>query len=175
MRYLIILFLLMPSLCIAGQVEYDREIITFNDKYSGKAFPYHGLSFKKETDLKPGTVIYASVFYQEWVEGDVMKDIFPATMEGVTFYNCNLDNVYISPGNTVIGGQHRKIQVQNDWDDWILEDNLKPKKPMNKEEREKKNLSIKPNDIPKDKWTKEERKQFEELLNAEDIIAVPIS
>ncbi len=164
------MFLLICGVCStasAGEVLYDGTVITFNDKYSGKGNPYHNLDFTKETDLKPGTIIYASVFYQEWVEGDteVEKHIFPNTMTGVTFYNCNLDNVYIPLGNTVIGGLHRKIKIQNDLDDWELNNDLTPKEPLNKEKRLEAGVSIDPKDIPNEKFNEEERNAFEKSLN----------
>ena len=170
MKIVVWLFVLVlfPVTVFAGEVLYEGQTITFNDKYSGKGYPYHGLSFKDATDLKPGTIIYASVFYQEWAKGDVKveKHIFPDTMKGVTFYNCNLDNVYVDETkNTIIGGTHLAIQVQNDWDDWVLDNNLKPIEPMNKERRMEAGISINPKDISSVKFTKKEREQYEKTLN----------
>ena len=140
-----------------------------NKKYSGKGFPYHGLSFKSiQASEFNNTEIYASVFYQEWVEGDtkVMKDIFPAGMTGVVFFNCNLDNVYVDEtNNTINGGSHRKIKVQNDWEDWELDNSLKPSEPLNKKERLRAGVSIDPLDLPSKKFTQEEREVFDNNLN----------
>lgn len=167
MKHLPLILILVCSVALAQTIRYDNQDIEMNDKYSGKGYPYHDLSFKHETDMK-NINIYGSCFYQEWVEDDteVVKDIFPDDMTGVTFYNCNLDNVYVSPENTVVGGSYRKIKIQNDWDDWILNENLTPKEPINKEQRLKAGKSIKPKDIPKKKWTKEERDAFEDTLNS---------
>jgi hypothetical protein len=106
----------------------------------------------------------------------VEKDIFPDDMTGVTFYNCNLDNVYVPPGNTVIGGSQRRIKVQNDWEDWILEKKMgrwQPKEPMNKEERLEKNISIDPRKIPKKKFTLKEREDFERQYEQDFIPIIP--
>ena len=142
-----------------------------NEKYSNKAFAYHGVSFKLESakDFN-NSEIQRSCFYQEWVEGDteVMKDIFPTGMIGVTFRNCNLDNVYVDEvNNELIDCSHRAIKVQNDWDDWILDGTLKPVEPMNKEQRIAAGVSIDPKDIPETKMTEEERKAFEEQIHPE--------
>lgn len=169
MRYFWIFFLIC-GVCFAE---------TINEKYSYKAFSYHGLSFKdRPVSEFNNTIIRGSCFYQEWREGDkeIIKDIFPDGMTGVTFEKCNLDNIFIPDGNTINeikGGCHRKIAVQNDWDDWILDDDLRPIKPTNKEQRLKAGVSIDPKDIPKKKFTKEERKQFEESMHEKIIIIMP--
>ena len=159
MRFLIIFFL-MTSFAFAET--------PVNEKYSFKAFPYHGLSFKN-VNVKEfnNTIIKGSCFYQEWVEGDsnVIKDIFPDGMKGVTFINCNLDNIYIPVGNTILGSSHKKIAVQNDLSDWILDNQLKPKIPMDKEQRLKAGISIDSKDIPNTKFTGKERDAFEETFN----------
>ena len=139
-----------------------------NKKYSYQAFPYHGLSFKDRPASEfNNTEIVGSCFYQEWQEGelDVVKDIFPDGIKGVVFIRCNLDNVYVPSGNKIVEGTHKTIKVQNDWDDWFLDDNLKPKEPMNKEVRLKAKISINPKDIPKKKFTTKEREDFEKLLS----------
>ena len=88
-------------------------------------------------------------------------------MTGVIFKGCNLDNVIVPLGNTIIDSCHRQIDVQNDWDDWILDDiTLQPMEPMNKAERIKAGLSIDPKDIPNTKWTEEQRRAFEDLINS---------
>jgi hypothetical protein len=159
MKKLIILSLLIPLLAFAKE-------LPMNEKYSFQAFPYHDLSFKdvpaKEFN---NTIIRGSCFYQEWREGEeIIKDIFPDGMTGVTFLCCNLDNIYIPPGNKVEYGTNKRIQVQNDFQAWILDDQLKPKEPMDKEMRLEAGVSIDPKDIPAKKFTPEERKQFEETL-----------
>jgi hypothetical protein len=102
-----------------------------NEKYSHRAFPYHGVSFK---DLKPEEFndmeIVGSCFYQEWIEGDkdVVKDIFPYGTKGVTFIRCNLDNIKVPDGCTVKDGTNRILKVQDDKDDWELDAQLRPVK-----------------------------------------------
>ena len=158
------IFLLICGVCFMASAE------TINEKYSYKAFPYHGVSFKNEpVEDFNNSIIVGSCFYQECVEGDikVVKDIFPDGMTEVTFDKCNTDNVYIDETkNTIKGGCHRKIQVQNDWEDWILDKvTLNPKEPMNKEERIKAGISYRPEDLPSKKFTREERRAFENSIN----------
>ncbi len=152
MRYFLILFMFIPRLCFSQPI---------NEKYSYQAYPYHGVSFK-EVDVKEfnNTTIIGSCFYQEWTEGDVaiVKDIFPNGMTGVVFQKCNLDNVLVPVGNVIMGGTNEKIKVQNDLSDWILDKDLKPIEPMDKEFRLEKSISIDPIDIP---LTKQEKDVFE--------------
>lgn len=95
--------------------------------------------FTLETDLTPGTEIVGTCFYCESALGDTgdpYKVIFPAAMTGVIFKRCNLDNVYIPPGNTItedagISSSHRRIRVQNDLEDWIVDATGNPIEPVN--------------------------------------------
>jgi hypothetical protein len=127
-----------------------------NKKYSYQAFPYHGLSFKNEkAEDFNNTEIVGTSFYQECLEADkdVVKDIFPDNMTGVTFTDCNLDNVLIPSGNTVLRGTNKRIKVQNDLSDWILNGKDEPTEPTDKKDRIAWSISIDPKDIPQTKQT----------------------
>lgn len=52
--------------------------------------------------------------------------VFPDEMTGVTFVNCNLDNCIIPEGNTLIDCSNRRYQVQNDLNDWEIDENNNP-------------------------------------------------
>ena len=167
MKRLLFILMLIPSLAFAQEV---------NEKYSFKAFPYHGVSFvDRPASEFNDTIIRGSCFYQEALySADALSvtppsptvDVFPAGMTGVIFKWCNLDNVNVPIGNTIIGGTHKKIRVQNDLEDWILDVDNKPIEPMDKEQRLEKNVSVDPKDIPTKKMTEEERKDFEDFINS---------
>lgn len=143
-----------------------------NERYSGKAFPYHGVSFKDRPAAEfNNSEIERSCFYQEWADdGDVMKDIFPDGMTGVTFQRCNVDNVFVDETKNTIEAtcSHRTIKMQNDWDDWTLDVSEKPVEPLNKAQRIAAGVSIDPRDIPTEKMTSEQHKQFKESLKTGD-------
>lgn len=82
--------------------------------YSHKDFTGRNLTAHK---IEP-QVIRGSCFSQETPDSVV----FPADMTGVTFEYCNLDNCVIPAGNTVIGGSQRRFQVQNDLNDWEIDE-----------------------------------------------------
>jgi len=137
--------------------------MALNEKYSHKDFT--GQSF---TDLNADefndSEIIGSCFAQESeysTQGlddnppNPMVDVFPAAMTGVTFTKCNLDNCNIPAGNTVSGGTNKKIRIQNDLSDWILDSGNKPIEPQDKKDRIKLSISIDPNDIPLDKQEKD--------------------
>lgn len=139
-------------------------------KIINKKYSFRDFSNKSFLDIPViefnNTIIKGSCFYQENYPN---KDIFPSGMVGVVFDNVNLDNVHIDKSNNIIldSCTNKKIQVQNDWDDWILDNNFKPIEPINKKQRLKAGISIKPEDIPKEKFTEEERLEFKKSLTEE--------
>jgi hypothetical protein len=50
----------------------------------------------------------------------------PETLSGVTFVHCNLMNVYIPDGNTVIDCQTQRYLVQPDGQDWEVDSDNNP-------------------------------------------------
>ena len=174
MKIILILFLTSILFVFCSDEDLEKQYgKPINKEYSRKLFSYHGLTFKNIPAEKfNNSIIIGSCFYQEYLEGEheIVKDIFPDFMEGVIFISCNLDNVYVNEDNNTIlkettsSCSNKIIQVQNDWDDWILDENLNPLEPINKEDRLRAQKSISPFDIPSVKWTKEERSQFEKDL-----------
>ena len=120
-----------------------------NTKYSHKAFPYHGLSFKDRPAKEFEGEIIGSCFYQEALENNPPFDIFPDGIKA-TFIRCNLDNILIPAGCKVEGGTNKMIKIQNDTNDWELDKDLNPVKPLDKK------LNLKPEDIPA-KYIREEQ------------------
>lgn len=103
-----------------------------NEKYSFKDFS--GRDFSKLDPKKEfnNTEIVGSCFYQE---NKPFSEIFPALMTGVIFKRCNLDNVKIPKGNTIVtdGWEkccNKQIHVQNDLRDWEVDKDLKAVRPL---------------------------------------------
>ena len=115
-----------------------------NEKYSFGDFLDKQFKDLPASDFN-NTTIKGSCFYQQYF---VDSDIFPTGMVGVTFENCNLDNVLIPNGNTIVGGCNKKIRVQNDGVDWLLDGALNPVEPVDKKRRLAASESIDPADIP---------------------------
>ena len=84
---------------------------------------YTGAKF---VDVASNQVVYGSCFSQEIPD----SAIFPSTMTGVTFRNCNLMNVSIPPGNKTIDCQTQRFAVQTDDKDWEIDANNKPVRPL---------------------------------------------
>lgn len=113
-----------------------------SNAYSNKDFTGQDLS--NRTDMS-GLTIENSCFSNE--QPNAM--VFPDDMTGVTFVDCNLDNIFVPPGNSEVRGSHRYFQVQNDGEDWIVDkDTLEPIEPMNPRIFEMHGLSVNPKDIP---------------------------
>lgn len=107
-------------------INYEGEIIDFDNEYSLRDFTGLNLSYK--TNMS-GKKIYGTCFSQEIPD----SKIFPASMTGTEFYNCNLDNVLIPIGNKTISGSQRRFKAQNDLNDWLIDDQNKPSKILNHE------------------------------------------
>lgn len=96
--------------------DHEQEL-SFDDAWSFKDFSNRTIS-----DVIPdGTVVYASSFY---FEGKATH-VFQASMRGVTFVRCNLDNCIIPPGNTTLDCSMRQIRVI-DGVDWLVDENDEP-------------------------------------------------
>lgn len=153
----------------------NNAFAEINEKHSYQAYPYHGLSFKHlDASEFSNSIIRGSMYYQEALESteslsatppDPRVDIFPNGTENVIFEDCNLDNIKLPKNSTLIDSSNRQIRVQNDWEDWLCDADSKPLEPIRKEEFIEKEVSIDSKDIPNTKWTKAQRKVFEELLN----------
>lgn len=71
--------------------------------------------------------IHNSCFYQKAKIGDkIPKDIFPDGVENLIFVRCNLDNVLLPKGATMIDSTNKLIQQQIDGLNWIVDKTLKP-------------------------------------------------
>ena len=96
-------------------------------------------------DIADNQVVYGSCYSQETPN----SVIFRPDMTGVTFRNCNLMNVLIPPGNTVIDCQTQRFKVQNDHNDWMIDALDKPVLPLNHKIFTKRGLPMPdPKDIP---------------------------
>ena len=136
-----------------------------NEKYSFGDFT--GQSFRnRPVEEFNDTEIVGSCFYQE---DKPDSQVFPPPMTGVTFRRCNLDNVFIPPGNTVVSEGweaccQKRIMVfpptprakpnQDDPPDacmdWIVDKGNKPVEPMDRRRFEEEGRSLLPKDIPDD-------------------------
>lgn len=161
-------FLFIPILFIAVNVFAGaNEGCTkpVNVKYSHKYFPDQNFLTVDPSEFN-NTCIFGLYIYQLATEKGVlpeiiMRDVFPSGMTGVEFVACNLDNVIIPFGNTVHSTSiNRRIQLQNDLEDWILNVLNKPIEPRNKAARLKVGVSISPADIPLTRFTKGQSDAF---------------
>lgn len=93
-----------------------------------------------------GEIVYASCFSKETPD----THVFPDTLTGATFIKCNLMNVFIPEGNTVIDCLQQKYKVQKDARDWFINDDGEPTEVMNRKRWEQDGYSVDPADIPVD-------------------------
>lgn len=101
---------------------YNDQDYNFDDELSFKDFTLRQMQGYNLS----GKVIYGSCFSQEIPDSQVFN---PETT-GATFIRCNLDNVLVPEGNTVIDCSQRRFQVQEDGLDWLVDENNQPVEPL---------------------------------------------
>lgn len=137
-----------------------------NEKYSFQDFTNQNL--RSATDLN-GAVIIGSCFYQTCAAdftGDPLRHIFPGDMRDVAFVECNLDNVYIPPGNTIRQCSHRRIKLMNDREYWFVGEDLKPTQPIHEKRLKLLQENVDPKKIPTEKISDANllKKRFEQMI-----------
>jgi hypothetical protein len=110
-----------------------------NEKHS-----YRDYSYKQFVDDKPDEWNDSEIIGTCFAQHEPFTDVFPKELSKVTFSKCNLDNCIVPEGCTVNGGCHRQIKVQNDLEDWIVDNYLNPIEPLNKARFVKLGLSTSP-------------------------------
>ena len=119
-----------------------------SEKYSHKDMT--GWDLSREGNMN-GLVIYNSCLSNETPDAQIL----PQGLYGATFIACNLDNVLVPEGNTVIDCTTRRYEVQNDLEDWVVDSESRtPIEPLNRKHFESLGLSIDPKSIPLEKMTK---------------------
>ncbi len=169
----IIIFFILSGICYAGEVEIGRDKdgkaikIIYDDKLSFKDFTTGTLRDRTAEELN-GKTIYASCFSKETPD----TPIFPDGVKNVTMVSCNLDNCAIPNGVTVIGGANRRFSIQNDRNDWEVDKDNKPIKPLDTEQYIKLGVSIDPKDLPATMMTENILEVKQRELNEKNIIPI---
>lgn len=92
-----------------------------------------------------GVIVYQTCFSQETPD----SHIFRPAMTGVTFRNCNLDNVFVPNGNTVMPGcSTRRFALQNDLRDWEINASGVPIRVLNERYWQQQGFAVDPALIP---------------------------
>ena len=101
-----------------------------NEYHSHKDFTHK--AFRSIPAYAINGTIRGSCFYHELIgTRNTRIRIFPEDMEA-TFEHCNLDNVHIPAGCTLVNCSNRRIKIQNDLEDWITDEDGNPLEPMAK-------------------------------------------
>jgi hypothetical protein len=145
-------------------------LVQYNEQYSFRDFTNQDL--RSATDLD-GAVIKGSCFYQTCAEdfaGDPLRHIFPGDMRDVSFVECNLDNVYIPPGNTIRQCSHRRIKRMNDGEYWFVGEDFKPVEPIHEKRLKLLQANVDPKKIPAEKIPAVDllKKRFEQMMIEQD-------
>ncbi len=124
------------------RISFTDGVIECSNEFSCKDFTVDTF-----VDIPDGSYVYGSCFSCETPDAKM----FRASMRNVTFRNCNLSNVHIpQPNNNVlIDCQTDRYEVQNDLNDWIVDDMGKPIAILNQKQFTKFGLPLPlPADIP---------------------------
>jgi len=124
-----------------GKIEINVLWEAGNIRHGTQAVYIFYLPLRYTKDIS-GTIVGSSFGCEE-----PDSHIFPEAMTGVTFEGCNLDNVYVAPGNTVGAGcTHKHITVEADGEQWLRVDGVIIE-PLAKELYDKFGISKRPEDI----------------------------
>lgn len=124
------------------QITYQGIKYTLNDKYSDKDMTGWDLSDRTDMD---GAVIHGLCLSWETPDAHCL----PPNLINTTFIRCNMDNVFIPPGNSVIDCSVKRFKAQNDLEDWHVHPVTKVAlEPLNKQRFVELGISIDPKDIP---------------------------
>lgn len=130
-----------------GQVQIGIDaqgvpiIVQYDDTFSHKDFTGW---YWQDRNIPNNIVIYGSCFSHETPDAKIFK----SDMTGVTFVNCNLDNVSVPAGNTVVGSSTRRFKAENDLRNWSVDQNNQPIKLINEKNWANLGYSISVLDIP---------------------------
>ena len=125
---------------MARNVKFPEGEIEVSEEFSNRDFT----GDNKTISIPDGAVVYGSCFSRETPGATV----FDPTMTGVTFRNCNLSNVFVPPGNTVIDCQVTRYKVQSDKEDWVVDDKDAPVEPLDKDRFIRLGKSLSPDSLP---------------------------
>ena len=117
--------------------------MNLNKKYS-----YKSLKRQSFVDVDAREFNHTDIVGSSFYQNEPYTDVFPSNITGVTFINCNLDNVEIPSGATVNNGTNKHIRTMNDGEYWIVGKDGKPVEPRDKERYVEFGLSIDPKNIP---------------------------
>jgi len=139
---------LATMVILAGGLYYgfDKGNLIIID---GKNNKYSFVSFKRQSFVNvpvkefDSSEIIGSSFYQDIP----YSKVFPDSIKGVKFINCNLDNCIIPIGAIVIGGTNKHFKVMNDQEYWIVDKNKNPIIPLDTIIFKRVGISINPRDI----------------------------
>ena len=122
----------------------NNESIEINEEWSFKNF-----SNRPVPDIPSNITVYCTQFYHEIPDSFT----FPATMTGVRFVKCNLDNVIVPAENVITECSQKRFRVQNDGNDWEINEFNKPVKYLGGDKQfVKRGLPVPdPKDIPLEK------------------------
>lgn len=124
--------------------------MAINDEYSFKDFTGQSLVDVDPAEFNGKGDIVGTCFAQEMARDDsnLSKEVFPEKVDPMRFVRCNLDNAHLPGGSDTEGCSMRRIKVQNDNEDWVLDIAGKPTEPVDKIGFLKDGKSTDPKDIP---------------------------
>lgn len=130
-----------------GVVKLSGIEIEYDDEWSFKNFVNQDLHHLTQIH---DVIIYSSQFY--WEKPD--SNPFPSWAKNLTFIKCNLDNIIIPNDSVVIQCSQKRFESQNDLNDWEIDSDDNPVRPVIYQVFEKLGLDIPhPDDIPEEPVT----------------------
>lgn len=151
-KLLLISLFLLSGIAEARRWEADGVVYECDDELSFKVFT--NFNFSDSHHDFSGKTICGSSFTQELPD----SEIFKKDTEKLRLVYCHVENVVIPEGTELInpdcGGVPcwtESFKVQNDLEDWKIDERGGPLEPVRKDEFQKLGISTDPADIPEEK------------------------
>lgn len=130
------------------------------EKLSHKDFMNQSFLMDESADWSNKTIVGTNLYQEIIGEFKGRINVLPDGVENLVLERCNLDNVLIPEGVTVIGGSNRVVLVQTDAEDWECDDDGNPIRPVNWKKYEKLGASTDPADLPDEQMEKSVLKEY---------------
>ncbi len=107
--------------------------------------------YKSLVGVDPAEFNNTEIIGTSFAQREPFTDVLPEGATNCILTNCNTNNCNIPKGFTINGGVNEHHKKQNNGEEWIVDDKLKPQTPLSPKQYDKYGLSKDPKNLPVEK------------------------